>query len=117
MLSQVGAIGLADQGKLVVEEAHVKRSVMNNQLCALDEFEKLIGDFSKTRLAHQEFIGNAVDANGAFVTFTVGLQIHVKMATGQTAPHQLDATDLDHPVAVGDRHTGGFGIEYNTTHA
>ena len=62
-------------------------------------------------------VTDAVDANGALVTFAVGLQVHVKMPAGQATSHQLDATDLDHPVAIGDRHTGGFSIEYNTTHA
>lgn len=33
----------------------------------------------EARLAHQEFVGNAVDANGAFVAFAVRLQVDVKM--------------------------------------
>ena len=117
VLSQVGAIGLTNQGELVVEKAHVERGVMDDQLRALDELEKFIRYFSKARLAHQEFVSDAVDTNGALVTFTIGLQVHMKMAAGQSTAHQLDATDLDHPVAIGDRHTGGFSIEYNTTHA
>jgi hypothetical protein len=39
------------------------------------------------------------------------------MPPGQATADQFDATDLDDPVAVSDRHTGRFGIEYNTTHA
>jgi hypothetical protein len=34
------------------------------------------------------------------------------MPTGQAPAHELDTADLDDPVTIGDRHTGGFGIEY-----
>jgi len=113
----VGAVGLPDQGKFIIQKADVKRGVMNDQLRAFDEVKKLISNFCKAGLAHQKLVGNAVNANCALVTLTIRLQIHVKMPTGQTAAHQLDATDLDYPVAIGNRHTGGFSIEYNTTHA
>jgi hypothetical protein len=35
------------------------------------------------------------------------------MPAGQAPADQLDTTDFDNPVAVGHRHAGGFGIEYN----
>jgi hypothetical protein len=35
------------------------------------------------------------------------------MPPGQTSANQLDAADFDNPVAVGDGHTGGLGIEDN----
>jgi hypothetical protein len=35
------------------------------------------------------------------------------MPAGQAPTDQLDTTDFDNPVAVGHRHAGGFGIEYN----
>jgi hypothetical protein len=84
---------------------------VDDQLSAFDEFEKLIGDFGKTRLADQELIRDAVDANGALVTVAIRLQVNVKVAPGQTPTDQLHTTDLDHPVAVGDGHTRGFGVE------
>jgi len=56
-----------------------------------------------------------VDADGALVTGPVRLYIDVKIAPGQPPPHQFDAADLDHPMAIGDRHTGGFGVEYYGT--
>jgi hypothetical protein len=53
-----------------------------------------------------------VDANGAFVTLAIRLQVNVKMPARQAPTNQLDTTDFDNPVAVGHRHAGGFGIEY-----
>jgi hypothetical protein len=35
------------------------------------------------------------------------------MPAGQAPTDQLDTTDFDNPVAVGYRHAGSFGIEYN----
>ncbi|MNM75477.1 hypothetical protein D3C81_872630 [compost metagenome] len=84
---------------------------MDDQLRALNEVEELISDFSKPRLVDQKGISDTVDADGAFVTLTVGLQVDVKMAPGQAPAHQLDTTDLDNPVAISDRHTGGFGVQ------
>jgi hypothetical protein len=112
MLRDVRTIVLAHQGKFVVDEANVERRVMDDQLRALDEFEELIGHFSETRLAHQEFVGDAVDADGAFITLAIRLQVNVEMPPREASSDQLDTTDFDNPVAIGHRHAGGFGIEY-----
>ena len=109
----VRPIRLAHQREFVVDETHVERRVVDDQLRAVDELEKLIGNFRKARLAHQEFVGDAVHANGAFVTFPVRLQVHVEMPAGKAAAHQLDTADFNDPVTIGHRHAGGFGIEYN----
>ncbi|MCY1397000.1 hypothetical protein D9M71_119880 [compost metagenome] len=85
---------------------------MDDQLRALDELEELLGHFSEARLADQELVGDAVNADGALVTLAIRLQVDMEMTAGQAPAHQLDTADLDDPVTVGDRHTGGFGIEY-----
>lgn len=113
VLGDVRTVGLPHQGKFVVDETDVERRVMDDQLGAVDELEELIGHFGKARLALEEFIGDAVDANRPFVTVTVRLQIDVEVAAGQAAPHQFDTADFDDPVTIGHRHAGGFGIEYN----
>ncbi|MCY1379956.1 hypothetical protein D9M69_677260 [compost metagenome] len=86
---------------------------MDDQLRALDELEELFGHLGKTRLAHEEFVGDAVDADRALVTFAIGLQVHMEVPARQASADQLDTTDFDNPVAVGHRHAGGFGVEYN----
>ncbi|MCY1447816.1 hypothetical protein D9M71_644540 [compost metagenome] len=117
MAGDVGPIVLADQGEFVVEKADIERRVMDDQLRALDELEEFLGHFGETRLADQKLVGDAVNANGALVTLTIRLQVDMEMPAGRAPAHQLDTADLDDPVAIGDRHTGGFGIEYHTTHA
>jgi hypothetical protein len=54
-----------------------------------------------------------VDADGAFVTVAIRLQVNVKVAPGQAPTDQFHTADLNDPVTVGHRHAGGFGIEYN----
>src|SRR5690606_24257672 len=116
MLGDISLVRLTDQGELIVDETDVKRGVVDDQLRALDEFEELIRHFAETRLAHQKLIGDAVNADRTFIAFAIRLQVNVEMPAGQTTANQFDATDLDNPVAIGDRHAGGFGVEYNTTH-
>jgi hypothetical protein len=86
---------------------------MDDQLRAFDELEELVGDFIETRLADEEFVGDAVNANRAFVTLAIRLQIDVEMPARQAPTDQFDTTDFDNPVTIGHRHAGGFGIEYN----
>ena len=78
---------------------------------AFDVLEELFGDIGESRFADQEGIGDAVHPDRAFVTLAVRLQIDVEVAPGQAPADDLDAADLDDPVAFGDRHAGGFGIE------
>lgn len=87
VLGDVRTVGLPHQGKFIVDETDVERRVMDDQLGAIDEFEELIGHFGEARLALEEFVSDAVDANRALVTVAVRLQVDVEVAAGQAAPH------------------------------
>ncbi|MCY1239087.1 hypothetical protein D9M72_518610 [compost metagenome] len=89
---------------------------MDDQLGALDELEELVGDVLEARLAHQEFVGDAVYRDGAFIHLAVRLQVNVEVPPGQATAFHLDAADLDDTVAIGDRHAGGFSVQYYITH-
>ncbi len=89
---------------------------MDDQLRVLDELEKLVGNVTKTRLVDKEFIGDAVNRDRPFINLTIGLQIDMVVTPSQAATDDLDTTDLDDPVAIGDWHTRGFGIEYYAAH-
>ena len=112
-LPRVSAIVLAHQGKFVVDEANVERRVVDDQLCALDELEELVGDFGKARLANEEFVGNTVHTYRTLVALAIRLQINVEMPARQAPTDQFDATDFNVPVSIGHRHAGGFGIVDN----
>lgn len=112
VLRDVSAIVLPHQGEFVVDEANVERRVMDDQLRAFDELEELVGHFGETRLADEEFVGDAVDADRALVTFAIRLQVDVKVPARQAPTDQFDTADFNDPVTIGHRHAGGFGIEY-----
>jgi hypothetical protein len=112
MLSDISFVPLTQQRKFIVNETNVERGVVDDQLRALDELEKLIGDLSETRLTHQKRSGNTVNADGSFIAFAIRLQIDVEVSPGQASADQFDTTDLDHAMPVCNGHTSGFGIEY-----
>src|SRR3990167_8834300 len=117
VLADIGAVVLLDQGKFVVDKANVERRVVDDQLRALDEVEELIGDFLEARFVFDKVVGDAVHRNRAFVDFAIRLQVNVEMPPSQTPADQFNTADFDDPVTIGHRHTGGFGIEYDATHA
>src|SRR5690606_25046871 len=55
--------------------------------------------------------------NRPFVDFPIRLQVDMEVAPGETPAHQFDAADLDDAVTIGNRHAGGFSIQYDATHA
>ena len=99
------------QGKLPVEEFHVERGVMDDQLRAADvvhEFPRNIGEF---RLVGKELERQAVDLGGALVYLALRIEVTVELPVGDVAAEELDAADLDHPVAHPRVQAGGFRIE------
>jgi hypothetical protein len=83
---------------------------MNDELGIPDEVEKLLGNFMKTRLGLEIGAADAVDAFGALIDISVGIQEAVIVATGQAPVHHLETANLDDAVALLSRQAGGFGI-------
>src|SRR5690606_14718347 len=79
--------------------------------------EELVGHVLEARLVGDELVGDAVHRDGALVDLAIRVEVDVEVAPGQAPSFQLDAADLDDAVAIGHRHAGGFGIQYDTTHA
>ncbi len=90
---------------------------MDHQLRAADVIHKLISHVGKGRFIQQELIGDPVYAECFRIHQPIGLQIDVKIVTGQAAVdhlHGADLNDLVSFVVCPDLvHTGGFGIENN----
>src|SRR5690606_15182871 len=86
---------------------------MDDQLGAFDKLEELVGNLAKARLVGKKRIGNTVHRNGAFIDLPVRLQVDMEMPPGELAAQQLDTADLDDAVAIGDRHAGGFSVQYH----
>lgn len=89
---------------------------MDDQLGPLDIGEEALGHLGKPWLIAQEFGGDAMHVRGAGLDLTIGLEILVKVVTGQTTIDQLDAPDLDDAVPLKRVETGRLGIQHELSH-
>ena len=102
--------------ELVVQETDVERRVVDDQFRALDELDQLVDDVREFRLLLQELGRQAVHRLGAGVDRPLRVQVLLERAPGRAAVDELDAADLDDPVALGGFEAGGFGVENDLAH-
>ena len=100
----------------MVQEANVEGSVVNHQLGARHESQKVLHDVIEARLVGQEFVGDAVHLDRAGIDLPVGLQILMVVIAGEAAVDQLHAADFDDAVPLGGLQAGGFSIEDDLSH-
>ena len=70
----------------------------------------------KARLVRQEQVGQAVDRLGLERHVAFGIEIGVEVAAGLDPVEDLDAADLDHPVAAGRIEPRRFSVEDDFPH-
>ena len=97
--------------ELGIEEGEIEGGVVHHQHGALEEGEHVVGQLGKTRLVAQELGGQAVHFEGLVGDVALGVQMAVPDASRGDAVDQLDAADLDDPVAVERVEPGGLGVE------
>ncbi len=102
--------------QLMIEKSHVEGGVMNDELGAPDESEKLLGDVAEPWLVAQEVVGDAMNIEGALFHVTIGPQVAMKIVAGGPPLHQFDAADLDDAMALAGLQASGFSIEDDLTH-
>ena len=105
-----------DAIEFVIEEADVEARVVDHQLGVAHEALEIGGHVGEARLVGQELVGDAMNGDGAGVDLALRVDIDVVVAAGELAVGELDAADLDHPVAVAPFEAGGFGIEHDLAH-
>ena len=99
-----------------VEEAGVERRVVDDQLGAGDEFEKLVDDVGELRLVSEKVEGDAVDRGSSFVDLALGIDELVQVVAGRPAIDHLDAGYFDDAVTLAGIKPGGFGVENDLSH-
>src|SRR5581483_6799064 len=112
-----------DRGKLTrqppelhVQESHVERGVVDDELGAADELQELLGDLCETRLALELGARDAVHSERALVDVALGIQIAMKAPAGRAPIDELDAADLDDPMSEAGLETRRFRIEDDLPH-
>ena len=103
--------------ELEIEEAEVEAGIVRDERRILDEVEQLVDRLGKARLVRQEDARQAVHLLRFERHVALGIEVGVEMAAGFDAVDDLDAADLDHPVAAGRIEPGGFGVENDFPHA
>src|SRR5690606_28224902 len=104
------------QGQLRVQEAHVKGSVVDHQLCPADKTQEVLADLGEARLVRQKLGADAVNRLGALIDLAIRVDIAVEVPAGQPTVLDLHTTDLDHPVPLRGIKAGGLGIQYYLSH-
>ena len=81
-----------------------------------DEFQELLDHFGEQRLAGKELAGQAMHGKRFRRHVALGIDVAVKGLPGRHPVVDLDAADLDQPVAAQRVEASGFGIENDFAH-
>ena len=108
---------LADLAQLVVEEADVEIGVVDDQRIVADEVQEVLGDGTEERLVGQEGVVQAVDSDRLRIDRPLRIDVAMIVAPGRQQIGQLQAADLDQPVAVADLQARGLRVENDLAHS
>ncbi len=107
---------VAEPGEFGIDERDVEAGVVGDQLGAVDEGEKLVGNRVEGRLAGEVGHADAVDGLRLGVDHAaLRVDVVVEDPAGRKALEKLDAADLDDTVLAGIE-SGGFGIKDDLAH-
>jgi hypothetical protein len=107
---------LTEPLELVVDEPHIERRVVNNELCTLDEGEKRFSHLVERRLVLERLLADAVHGEGCRIDMPIRAYVLVEMPTGQSPILELDTADLDDAMPLLGLETGRFGVKNDLTH-
>ena len=86
--------------ELGIDEAEVEGRVVGDQLGIADEGQELVGDILEERLVLQELGGQAVHGHRVTMDIALGIEVAMELAARGNTVDDLDAAELDQPVAV-----------------
>lgn len=99
-----GAFGenrrLAAAFQLRIEERHVERGVVRDQMIVADKFQKFINNFGKFWLVGQKLTGQAVNGDNFSGNVALRIQVGMKGPPGFDAVNQLHTAYFNEPVPL-----------------
>src|SRR6266536_408712 len=107
---------MSGHSKLKVEKSDVERRVVNDPLGATREIEELGDDVAEFRLAAQVVPRLAMDFGRAEVDVALRVDEELDHAAGRAAVDDLEAGQLDDPMALQRIEAGRLGVEDDLTH-
>ena len=102
--------------ELGIEEAEIERGVVRHQRRFADEGEELVGDFGEQRLVLQELGGEAVNLERGSRHLALRIDVAVEALAGGNLVVELDAADLDEPVALVGIEPRRLGVQHDFPH-
>ena len=105
-----------DQVKLMVDKTHVKRRVMNKNFGIFYERQKFSANFLEQRFITQKFLSQPMYSQCTLVAFTPGVEVAMKMTTGQTPITYFNRRYLDNAMSLCRIQAGCFSIKKYVAH-
>ena len=111
-----GHRGFLDALELGVEEAEIEHRVVRDQRRVAEELDQLLDLVREQRLVLEEVDAEPVHLEGGLRHVAFRIEVAVERLAGRKAIDQLDAADLDQPIALDGIEAGGFGVEHDLAH-
>ena len=102
-----------ETGQFVIEEIDIEIGVVDHERRVADEIHEVARELVKTRLVPEELGRDAMHLEGAFRHVAVGIEVGVPLAARGKPVDQLQATDLDDPVASLGIKPRRFRVQYD----
>jgi len=102
--------------ELGVEEAQIERGVVRHQRRSADKGEELVGNFGKQRLVFQKVGGETVNLERRRRHLALGIDVTMEALAGGNLVVELDAADLDQPVALIGIESRRLGVQHDFPH-
>ena len=102
--------------KLEIQETEVERSIMRDQSRIPDKLEQIFNSLREAGLVGEKDAGEAMHRFGVTRHLALRIEVSMEMPTGLDAVINLDAADLDHPVAADGIQSRSFRIKHNFPH-
>src|SRR5262245_45213499 len=102
--------------ELGIEEADVKRGIVDDEARIANEREEVAGDGGKQWLAFQELGRQAMDGLGVGRHLPLGIDIGMKGPAARNMVDELDRAEFDDAVTLGMVDAGGLGVENDLAH-
>ena len=102
---------MAATAAFVVDEVAVERGVMGDDLRIADEVHQVVHDLVELGRVPNLVVSDAVDLDGVRRDQPLRVDEAVKRPAGRQQVLDLDAADLDQPVARLRVEAGGFGVQ------
>ena len=105
-----------DPGEFGVEEANIKRRIVNDQFGILDKIQEFRRNLLEAWFVLEKLSADTVYSLRAGIDFPFGIKVVMEVAVCQAAVDHLDTANFDDAVSEFVFKAGGFGIKKNLSH-